>query len=64
MDTSKTGFNHRGHREHGVKSGFLSELRALCGEGRLCRFVKQLAADQHAADLAGAGADFVEFGVT
>jgi hypothetical protein len=29
----------------------------------LRRFVEQLPADQHAADLAGAGADLVEFGV-
>jgi len=31
--------------------------------GLLRRFVEQLPADQHAPDLAGAGADLVEFGV-
>src|SRR5580704_12757628 len=38
-------------------------FRAIVMSNELVRFVEQLAADEHAADFAGAGADLVELGV-
>src|SRR3546814_9750570 len=39
------------------------EQHAPISPAALLRLVEQLAADQHAADLAGAGADLVELGI-